>query len=162
MKKILTLIMAISISGSIFAAKIATISTQKVFQGYSKAQSAKTKLLDEKNKLEGQLSLKAKSLDKVKKELIAKGKKVTEAEADKYKKQEMELSKEYQALQQKLSRMEYEEMVPIQTEIKSAINQVARKNKYEMVVEESAVLYGGEDITAEVLKSLENSKKIKL
>jgi outer membrane protein len=161
-KKILTLVMAISMSASIFATKIATISTQKVFQGYSKAQVAKTKLEDEKIKLEGQLGVKFKSLEKIEKELIAKGDKVTEAEADKYKKQKTEFMKERQALQQKLGRLEYEEMGPIQTEIKSAINQVARKNKYEIVIEEGAVLYGGKDITAEVLESLENSNKIKL
>lgn len=162
MKKILTLVMAISMSASIFGAKIAIISTQKIFQGYSKAQAVKTKLEDEKTKLEGQLGVKFKNLEKIRNELNAKGDKVTLAESDKFKKQELDFMKERQALQQKLGRLEYEEMMPIQTEIKSAISQVARKNKYEVVIEEGAVQYGGKDITSEVLETLENSKKIKL
>jgi len=162
MKKILTLAMAISMSVSIFATKIATVNTQKVFQGYSKTQVAKTKLETEKTKLEKQLAVKAENLEKIAKELNAKGNEVTVAEKDKFKRQKMEFGKERQALQQKLGRLEYEEMGTIKTEIKSAVQQVARKNKYEVVIEEGAVLYGGKDITAEVLKVLESSNKIKL
>lgn len=162
MKKMLTLVMAISMSVSIFASKMATVNTQKVFQGYSKTQVAKTKLEAEKTKLEGQLAVKAKNLDKIAKELNAKGDKITVAEKDKFQKQQVEFGKERQALQQKLGRLEYEEMGSIQDEIKSAVKQVAKKNKYEMVIEEGAVLYGGKDITADVLKVLESSKKIKL
>lgn len=162
MKKMLTLVMAIAMSVSIFAAKIATVNTQKVFQGYSKTQIAKAKLEAEKTKLEGQLAVKAKNLEKIAKELNAKGDKVTVAEKDKFQKQQVEFGKERQALQQKLGRLEYKEMGTIQTEIKSAVKQVSRKGKYEIVIEEGAVLYGGKDITSEVLKVLESSKKIKL
>ena len=162
MKKMIMLAMALGMSISIFAAKIATVNTQKVFQGYSKTQVAKTKLETEKTKLEEQLAVKANNLKKIANELNAKGNKVTVAEKDKFKRQEMEFGKERQALQQKLGRLEYEEMGTIQTEIKSAIKQVARKYKYEIVIEEGAVLYGGKDITSQVLKALESSNKIKL
>jgi outer membrane protein len=162
MKKLLTLGMALMMSASIFAAKIATVDTQKIFNGYSKTQAAKTKLESEKTKLEGQLATKAKNLEKMAKELNAKGDNVTDAEKDKFQKHQMEFGKERQALQQKLGRMEYEEMSAIQGEITSAVKQVAKKARYEVVIEKGAVLYGGKDITTEVLKTLENSKKIKL
>lgn len=162
MKKILILIIAVTMSVSIFAAKIAIVNTQKVFQGYSKTQTAKAKLEKEKNKLEGQLAVKADSLTKIMKKLNAKGDNITEAEKDRFEKQETEFGKQRQALQKKLGELEYEEMRPIQAEIKSAIQQIARKNKYDMVIDGGAVLYGGEDITTEVLNALENSKKIKL
>ena len=151
MKKILTLVMAISMSASIFAAKIATVNTQKVFQGYSKTQAAKTKLEAEKEKLEGQLAVKAKNLDKIAKELNAKGDKVTVAEKDKFQKQQMEFGKERQALQQKLGRLEYEEMGTIQAEIKSAVKQVARKDKYEIVIEPNMAFGTGNHETTSLM-----------
>jgi len=160
--KILTLVIALTMSATIFAAKIVTVDTQKVFQSYSKTKVATTKLETEKTRLEEQLGIKAKELEKMAKELNAKGNKVTIAEKDKYKKQQSEFAKERQALQQKLGKLEYQEMGSIQNEIKAAIQQVAVKNKYEMVLEDGAVLYGGKDISAEVLKLLESSKKIKL
>jgi outer membrane protein len=162
MKKMLTLVMALAMSVSIFAAKIATVDTQKVFQGYSKTKEVQVKLEKEKTKLEGQLATKAKNLEKIAKDLNAKGDKVTVAEKDKFQKQQMEFGKEHKALQEKLGRMEYEEMGAIKADIASAVKQVARKGKYDLVIEQGAVLYGGKDITTEVLKTLESTEKIKL
>jgi len=162
MKKMLILVMALAMSMSIFAAKIATVDTQKVFQGYSKTKEVQVKLEKEKTKLEGQLAPKAKNLEKIARDLNAKGDKVTVAEKDKFQRQQDEYAKEHRALQDKLGRMEYEEMGAIKTDITSAVNRVAKQGKYEMVLEKGAVLYGGKDITLEVLKTLESTKKIKL
>ncbi len=162
MKKILTLIMALAMSVSILAAKIALVSTQEVFRGYSKTRTAEELLKAEQTKLEGQLAVKAKSLQKVADELNAKGDKVTVAEKDKFQKQQMEFSKERQALQEKLMNLEAKEMGAIERDIKSAIRRVATKGKYDLVIEGGAVLYGGTDITAQVVKELESSTKINL
>jgi len=162
MKKMLMVVMAVVMSMSVFASKIATVNTQKVFEGYSKTQTVKTKLEQEKTKLESQLAVKAKSLEQTAKTLNAKGDQVTVAEKDKFQKQQETFAKERQALQNKLGKMEYTEMTAIQNEIKSAVTRVARSKKYDTVLEAGAVLYGGTDITAEVLKELESTKKIKL
>ncbi|MCK5780306.1 MAG: OmpH family outer membrane protein [Psychrilyobacter sp.] len=162
MKKMIMVVMAVVMSMSVFASKIATVNTQKIFQGYSKTQAVKAKLETEKTKLEGQLATKAKSLEATAKKLNAKGDKVTVAEKDKFERQQATFAKERQALQNKLGKMEFDEMSTIQAEIKSAVVRVAREKKYETVLEEGAVLYGGTDITSEVLKKLESTKKIKL
>lgn len=161
MKKMLILVMALVISVSIFATT-AVVDTQQVFRGYSKTKIAETKLQSEKTKLEGQLAIKAKNLQKIADELNAKGDKVTVVEKDKFQKQQTEFSKERQALQTKLGALEQEEMGSIQKEILSAVKRVAAQKKYDLVVEKGAVLYGGKDITIDVLKTLESSKKIDL
>jgi len=162
MKKLLVLLMATIMSVSIFAEKIGTVNTQEIFQSYSKTKAVQVKLEKEKTKLEGQLQVKAKKIEQVAQDLNAKGDKVTEAEKDKFQKQQEDFAKERQALQNKLGKMEYDEMSAIRKDIESAINQVAKKGKYDVIIQKGAVLYGGKDITAEVLKTLENSKKIAL
>jgi Skp family chaperone for outer membrane proteins len=61
---------------------------------------------------------------------------------------------EYDKRAQQLQKMEGEMLDTMQTKILEVVGQVAEKQNLAMVVDRQAVLYGGNDLTQEVLKKL--------
>jgi outer membrane protein len=138
--------------------RIAYVDIAKVFDRYQGTQDAKAKLKkeaeDQKAKLEkDQDKLKAK-LD----ELQGKKKALTE---EKYKEQEdkimgeiRDLQGQIQVVQNDLQNQEKQMTSQILDEIREVVKKVADREKWDYVFEQNALLYGGTEITATVLKEL--------
>lgn len=63
----------------------------------------------------------------------------------------LKLDKQLQAKQQEIQK---NEIVPAVNKIRAAIEAAARKNGIDFVVQESAWLYGGKDLTQEVINQM--------
>ena len=71
---------------------------------------------------------------------------------DKQKKElALKLDKQLQAKQQEIQK---NEIVPAVNKIRAAIEAAAKKNGIDFVVQESAWLYGGKDLTQEVINQM--------
>lgn len=162
MKKLAVLALAVTMSVSAFAVKIGVVSTQEVFAKYSGTQKVQDELVKEKDKLENDIRSKEVELQKLGIELQGKGPNVTDAEKQSYNKQAEALDAFVKNAQRNLSQKEYEKMTAIQTTIDASIQSIATQKKFDYVLEAGAVKFGGQDITQEVLKRMESSKKIEL
>lgn len=162
MKKLAVLALAVTMSVSAFAVKIGVVNTQEVFAKYSGTKSIQQKLVKEKEKLENDIRSKEVELQKLGIELQGKGAKVTDAEKESYNKQAQALDKFVREAQQKLSQKEYQSFESIKTNIDASVQSIAQKKKYDYVLEAGAVKFGGTDITQDVIKMMENTKKIDL
>jgi outer membrane protein len=163
MKKISILAIALGLLGLSSAAqamRVAYVDVKKVFEAYEGTQSAKDSLKkeveDEKGKLE-------KEQDGLKAELSAlQAKKSVMTEA-KYKESEDKVVVKIKALQEKiqtttndLQQKEAKMTSQIVDLIKEAVAKVAKDEKYDYVFESSNVLFGGDEITASVIKKMNN------
>ena len=88
-------------------------------------------------------------VENVKKDFEEKSANMSEEEKGRY----------YQQLQERLANKEKELMDPLMKSIEEAIKKVADKKGLSVVVEKQSVIYGGVDITDEVAKSMQTSKK---
>ena len=59
---------------------------------------------------------------------------------------------------QRLQQKNEELMEPIENSIQDAVKKVAEKKGLSVVIEKGAVVYGGQDVTQDVIKELGNSK----
>lgn len=162
MKKLAVLALAATMSVSAFAVKIGVVNTQEVFAKYSGTKKVQQELVKEKDKLEADIRTKEIELQKLGIELQGKGAKVTDAEKESYNKQAQSLESFVRSAQQQLSQKEYQSFESIRTNIDASVQSIAKKNKYDYVLEAGAVKFGGTDITQDVIKMMENTKKIDL
>lgn len=162
MKKILVIAFLLSISALSFSMKVGTVDSQLIMRKYSATQAATKMLNSEKDKMQKDVDVKAKELEKLSSELKTKGDKITKEDKENYMKQEKAFKQYYQMLQQNLEQLKYKEYSKISSDIDTAIKQVAQKGKYDYVFEAGAVKFGGEDISEKVLNFLEKSEKIDL
>jgi len=162
MKKLAVLALAATMSVSAFAVKIGVVNTQEVFAKYSGTKKIQQELVKEKEKLENDIRSKEVELQKLGIELQGKGAKVTDAEKESYNKQAQALDAFVKGAQKQLSQKEYQSFETIRTTIDASVQSIAQKNKYEYVLEAGAVKFGGTDITQDVIKMMENTKKIDL
>lgn len=162
MKKLAVLALAATMSVSAFAVKIGVVNTQEVFAKYSGTKKVQQELVKEKEKLENDIRSKEVELQKLGIELQGKGAKVTDAEKESYNKQAQALDKFVKGAQKQLSQKEYQSFETIRTTIDASVQSIAQKNKYDYVLEAGAVKFGGTDITQDVIKMMENTKKIDL
>ena len=132
------------------AEKVAIVDTKLVLKKYSKAQ----KVLEDIAKAE----------EKLRKKLQAKRLQLQDARAAKNTETEIQLltqqiKNELEPEAAKLEKDSAAKSKAIEDEVKASIEQIKRKNKYSIVMIKDAVLFGGVDITDEVLKNLEGSKQ---
>lgn len=161
MKKLSIIALALglfALTTAAHAMRIAYVDVKRAFDSYSGTQSAKDSLKkevdDEKGKLE-------KDQDVLKGELSAlQAKKSVMTEA-KYKEQEDKIVVKIRALQERiqttttdLQQKEAKLTSQIVDLIKEATSQVAKRDKYDYVFEASNILFGGDEITASVIKEL--------
>lgn len=161
MKKVATLILGLTLATSAFAVKVGYVNSQELFSKYSQTKAVQDKLNSEKSKLEGEIRQKEINLQKLEIELKAKGDKVTEEERKNFQTQVNSFQKFVADAQAKLSKEEYDSFQQIERSMNSAINNVAKTDKYEFVFEAGAIKFGGENITDKVLKTMESTKKVK-
>ncbi len=162
MKKLAVLALAATMSVSAFAVKIGVVNTQEVFAKYTGTKKVQQELVKEKEKLENDIRSKEVELQKLGIELQGKGAKVTDAEKDAYNKQAQALDQFVKGAQKQLSQKEYQSFESIRTTIDASVQSIAKKNKYDYVLEAGAVKFGGTDITQDVIKMMESTKKIDL
>lgn len=156
------LALAATMSVSSFAMKMGIVNTQEVFAKYSGTKKVQEELVKEKTKLENDIRVKEIELQKFGVELQGKGDKVTQQEKEAYQKQATALQAFVKNAQSQLTRKERQSMEEIKTNIDASIQSIAKKKKFDYVLEAGAVKFGGTDITQEVIKTMENTKKIEL
>lgn len=159
MKKIVITIMALTLSASVLAEKIGYVNSQEAFSKYSQTKLIQENLNKEKDRLENEIKQKEVVLQKTQLELQSKGNKLTDKEKQDFQKQVETFQKFVRDSQTKLSKEEYTRMQEIEKTMNSAIQSVAKAGKYDYVLEAGAVKFGGTDITADVLKTMEKMKK---
>lgn len=148
----------VAISSQAFALRIATVDIAKVFERYSGTETAKSKLKKQVEEEKGHLEKEQEALKKKLGELQAKKSVLTPA---KYEEQEGKLAEEIKALQGKMlnkqNELQGQEKAltgQILDEIREVVQKVAKSQKFDFVLEQNAVLFGGDDITATVIKDL--------
>lgn len=149
-------------AGQAHALRIAYVDIAKVFDRYDGTAKAKEEL---KGKAEGEKAKLEKDQEKLRKkldDLQAKKKALTE---ENYAKQEQVTMKEIQELQKRISTVqndligqEKQLTGQILEEIREVVKKVADKEKYDYVLELNALLYGGTEITATVIRELNDKK----
>ncbi|MGM9570057.1 MAG: OmpH family outer membrane protein [Phascolarctobacterium sp.] len=134
---VMTLVLALGCMGSAFAAEsnlVGYVDIQRVFRNHPDMQATMSVLNLERQKAQQEFEAKAASLDdKGKQEL---GKKLTE----------------------QVDKKEASLLNPIRASIRKAIGEVAKANGIANVVDASAMIYGGMDLTDQVMAKLTGGK----
>lgn len=159
MRKLSALALLATMSLSALSATIGYVNTQEVFRGYSQTKIIQTNLDKERNRLEDEIKKKELVLQKNQVELQSKGAKVTAEEKTKFQKDVEVFQKFVKDSQIKLNKEERARLQEIETNINSAVQQVAKEGKYEYILEGGAVKFGGENVTSKVLAIMEKSTK---
>ena len=162
MKKLAVLALAATMSVSAFAVKIGIVNTQEVVAKYSGTKRVKQELSKEMQKLEKNIKSKQLELQIFDLQLQGKGSNVSEEDKKKFLAQKKALEVLMVNSQKVLSQKEYEKMNPIYSTIDASIQSIAQNGKYDYVLEAGADKFGGTDITQDVLKMMESTKKIDL
>lgn len=108
------------------------VNVQYVLQNYPGIKGILQQISDEKMKLQSQYAEQAKELSDADKNAL-----------------NANISKEYSAFETKT-------MAPVQKKIQRAIARVAKNNGIQNVVNSNSMLYGGKDLTEEVVKNLQD------
>lgn len=160
MKKISAIAMLVALSTSALAVKIGYVNSQELFAKYSQTKVIREKLTTKKKELETKLKKQEVELQKLQIELQGKGKNATEADKKAFQSKVSAFQKMVRESQMKLSREENKKMSEVERLIEMSIKNVAVADKYNYVLEQGAVKFGGENLTPKVLKIMEKSKKI--
>lgn len=139
-------VMACSIaSGKAVEMKVGTINSNKIIQSYPKSQKLMQDLAKQESDLNKKILEKKATLEK------AKSENKTQTELQMMAEQmRLEIEPEAKKLEAD-SNIRSEE---IETSIKLAIETVAKENKFDLILSEEAVLFGGTDVSDLVLKKL--------
>lgn len=140
------------------AMRVAYVDVKKAFDAYSGTQAAKEQL---KKEVESEKSKLEKDQDGLKAELSALQAKKNVMTDAKYKEEEEKIVVKIRALQeriqntsQSLQQKEAKLTAEIVDLIKEATGRVAKKEKYDYVFEGSNLLFGGDEITATVIREM--------
>ena len=122
---------------------IAVVNIQKIVQNYNKV-----KILKDKQKTR---------LDELK-NFVKDARKKIANQKDKTKKKKLEdkYNKELQKKKEVMNKEYKKGLEDINKDISKAIKNIAETNKFDLVLTKNSVLYGGKDVTKEVLKALKN------
>ncbi len=125
--------------------KVVTINSNKIIQSYPKAQKLMQDLAKSETDLNKKILEKKAALEK------ARSENKTQTELQMMAEQmRLEIEPEAKKLEAESNKRSEE----VETSIKQAIDAVAKENKYDLILTEEAVLYGGTDVSDLVLKKL--------
>lgn len=128
---ILTVVMALGICGAVSAAEagnvVGYVNVQQVFQSYPDIKTTMSAVDLERQKAQQEFESKAASLDDSGKQALG------------------------EKLSQQVAKREQDLMGPIQKKVQKAIATVAKRAGINSVVDSSAMLYGGKDLTGDVI-----------
>jgi outer membrane protein len=142
---VLLLFICFSLPSGAEGLKVATVNSSKIIQSYPQAQNLLQDIAKAEADLNKKIQEKRQTLEK------AKEQKKTQTELQMLAEQiRLELEPEAKKLEDQSNKKSAE----IESKIKSTISEVAKQAKYDLVLVEEAVLYGGTDISDEVLKKL--------
>lgn len=162
MKKIVTLTVALiaMVSASAFAAGMGVVDMKQIWEGSPKAHEIKTQLekkfSPQKNQLQKMAGDLQTNIQKYQKNKAVMNKKDLSALQSTITTQETAFRKAQAKFQQDVFTAQNEKMSAFMASVKSAVKQVAQKNKLDVVLPENDVLYiaSQSDITQDVLKEL--------
>ncbi len=128
-----------------FALTIGYVDTAKVLVSYQGARTAQGQMQQE--------------LAAYQKEFVERQKKIAEAQKAgktqaEIQKMTEQFEKELAPLKQKAMGLEQKLSATVKTKIESVIHRIAAQRKCDIVLDKAAVLHGGLDITADVIKAL--------
>jgi outer membrane protein len=125
--------------------KVGTINSNKIIQSYPKSQKLMQDLAKSESDLNKKVLEKKAALEK------AKSENKTQTELQMMAEQmRLEIEPEAKKLEAESNARSEE----VETSIKTAIDTVAKENKYDLILTEEAVLFGGTDVSDLVLKKL--------
>ncbi|MGH7443123.1 MAG: OmpH family outer membrane protein, partial [bacterium] len=159
MKRVALVAFAIGLLGLSAAAqaqRFAYVDIKKVFDAYSGTKAAKDSLKQKVDDEKGELEAEKNKLDKEATDLEGQKSVLTD---EKYREKAEALQVKGRALQDKfqsvtneLQQEEAQQTAQIVDLIKEATARVAKREKYDLVFEASGLLYGGDEITADVIQ----------
>ena len=162
MKKILLTLAFMMITMGTFADEIGIVNVQALMYSHPKAQNIAQELKAKKETLEVEINKKGEVYLSKRQDLEEKGDKATEQEKMALAKEEKELKSYIAKLQAELDEFEKTKTNSLQVEIMTAITEIKKIKKLDIVLDGSIVILGGTDITKEVADFLNNIEKISL
>lgn len=159
MRKIKMLVMMLALTAATFAANIGYINTTEIFQKYSRSKTVQDNLEKERMRIEGQARQKELELQKIQVDLQGKGSSVSDADKKKFQTQVEQFQKFIDDSRTKLIKEERTRIQEIEADLQAAVNQVAKAEKMDYILERGAMRFGGVNLTEKVLKQLESNKK---
>jgi len=161
MKKIFLMVFGVLFflsAARVYALQVAYVDIDKVSSEYEGAKKAVAKLKDKLENEKKSLTAKQKELQDLQ-DLIEKDKTVWSKEkmnnmTDELKSKTEKFQAEYADAQQKLQDEELAMKSNILDEIRAIVQKVAKEKGYDYVFERTTLLYGGDDITAFVIKKM--------
>lgn len=146
MKKLLTLLAVLTIASPVFAAdRYASVDIDKVLKGYKKTEVINTTF--QKREADIRVFI----VDAQKKVVGA----TTEAER---KKLEDKYANELKAKMEKLQKDKIAALQGLEKDVKSAIDAEGKKGVYALILTSNNALYGAEDISDSIIKTLNSGK----
>jgi len=148
MKKIAIFLLLLVMSASLFASNIGVVDARAVMAGDKKAEAVYKKLDDMRRKLENELSTEEVEIQKLQVEYNANP---TAARQKTLEDRIQKFQASVTSKQQQLAQEETKEMEAIQKRITTAIQKVAQGKGMVQVYEANSLLFGGTNITSEVI-----------
>jgi outer membrane protein len=151
------------LAGSAQAAKIAVVDTSKVVKEYQKTKDAQERLEKELDDKKNELQKMSQELETDKADLDRQKGILSESKyqklEEKFNKKQDTFRDKYRETQSALMNKQRTLMEGIVNDVKEIVAQIAKREKYELVLDKETVLYtDGQDITYKVLDEL-NAKK---
>ncbi len=153
------------------------IDVKRIFLNYKETQHRKQALAKEIDSLQTEIDVKKKSVDELKEKIEALGKTLKPGDQslkakktleemralqESYREKMEELREIYKKYSMQLQSKEEKEIMAIEKELEDKVQPIlegiARKRKFIGVFEKRSVFFGGEDITDEILETLNKSK----
>jgi len=143
--------------------KIGYVNVFKVFNEYAKTKEYDEKLEKNKKEAEKKLEAKKETIEKLQNKLSLLKEKERSSEEEKMKKEITEYRETERKALIDIKKERDEKMKEIIEDINKVVEDYAKKNKFDLVVNESSVLYGDKtmDITSDIMKLANKQYKSK-
>lgn len=162
MKKFIMLVAGVIMSLNVLAGTVGYVDPQDLLDKYPETKKTQDYLEKKKKDLQIVLDAEKTKINDKSEELKKKGDKATKAEKDELEKTKTEFQKKFETMQANLEQLQYTMYDKLYSDINVAIQEIAKEKKLDIVVNKTAIYYGGEDITEDVLKFLAGVQKIDL
>ena len=162
MKKFIMLVAGVIMSLNVLAGTVGYVDPQDLLDKYPETKKTQDYLEKKKKVLQTVLDAEKTKTNDKSEELKKKGDKATKAEKDELEKTKTEFQKKFETMQANLEQLQYTMYDKLYSDINVAIQEIAKEKKLDIVVNKTAIYYGGEDITEDVLKFLAGVQKIDL
>jgi len=163
MKKIILIVTSLAVvSGIVLAANtnVGTINTQQILTNYSGSGTIQQDLDSKKTQLQAVLKTEQDNLTAQQNALNQLGTKATPEQVQAFQAAQQQFQTDYQSMQQELNQYQQEQMQQLKTTIATASQTVSSTQSYPLILDSQAVLYGGTDVSNQVLTVLNGMQSI--